>query len=126
MLVPRILKAIWSGNADNPIMDVAKLILYWLHHLQNFPLICLHRLAHRRVLPKAILTVPKLPLCTAFVFAIVHRRRWRTKSKSNRSMRKPQHNTPCDHIVSHQSNLIPQSTGIHINENFGKSVLYDD
>ena len=91
----------------------------------------LHRLAHRGVLPKGISKVYKIPLCASCAFAMAHRRGWRTKAKINRSIRninkeKPGNRTKCDHIISHQLGLIPQSTGKLTHDRFWRSVLYVD
>ena len=125
------LEQLWSGNIDSTINKNERLALYWHHRLRHAPLTCLHRLATRGVLPKAILLVRKLPLCAACAFATAHRRGWRTKSKSNRPIRKSTHDAPgkgtsCDHIVSHQPGLIPQSTGTLTHTRFWGSVLFVD
>ena len=125
------LEALWSGNADNTITDEAKLTLYWYHHLRHTPLTCLHCLADREILPKKILIVTKIPLCAASAFATGHRRSWLTKSKSNNPIRQSHHNAPgrstsCDHVISHQPGLIPQSSDIDNNEQIWGSVLYVD
>ena len=130
-LTPEELALIWSGDVDNTMTENGRLALYWHHRLRHAPLTCLHRLATRGVLPAGILKVTKLPLCAACAFATAHRRSWRTKSKSNNSIRQPHHDAPgsgtsCDHVVSHQPGLIPQSTGILSNEKFWGSVLYAD
>ena len=125
------LETLWSGNIDNTMNKNERLSLYWHHRLRHAPLKYLHRLATRGVLPKAILLVRKLPLCAACAFATAHRRGWRTKSKSNRPIRKPNHDSPgkgtsCDHVVSHQPGLIPQSTGILSHTKFWGSVMFVD
>ena len=125
------LEQLWSGNVDDTIDENGRLALYWHHRLRHAPLTCLHRLAKRGILPRGILKVRKLPLCAACAFATAHRRGWRTKSKRNRPIRKatqdaPGKGTSCDHIVSHQPGLIPQSTGILTHKKFWGSVLFVD
>ena len=125
------LERLWSGTIDNTINKNEQLALYWHHRLRHAPLTCLHRLAKRGTLPKGILLVRKLPLCAACAFASAHRRSWRTKAKTNKHIRKTEHNAPgkgtsCDHIVSHQPGLIPQSSGILTHEKFWGSVLFVD
>ena len=125
------LELLWSGNTDNTINNNERLALYWHHRLRHAPLTCLHKLARRGVLPKAILLVKKLPLCAACAFATAHRRGWRTKAKSNRPIRKAGHNKPghgtsCDHVISHQPGLVPQSTGILTHVKYWGSILFVD
>ena len=125
------LEKLWSGNVDSTISDEERITLYWHHRLQCMPLISLHRLAERGVLPRAILTVKKLPLCASCAFATAHRRSWRGKGKKNRPIRhyncdKPGSGTSCDHIVSHEPGLIPQSTGTLTHKRFWGSVLFVD
>ena len=74
------LEQLWSGNVDSTINKNERLALYWHHRLRHAPLTCLHRLARRGVLPKAILLVRKLPLCAACAFATAYRRGWQTKT----------------------------------------------
>ena len=71
---PEDLTKIWSGNADNTSSEPSRLALYWHHCLRHAPLDSLHLLATRGALPKAILSVLKMPLCAACVFATAHRR----------------------------------------------------
>ena len=130
-LSPAELSKIWTEDSTATTSDAAKLALYWHHRLRHAPLTCLHRLASRGVLPKSIATVKTLPLCAACAFATAHRRSWRTKAKLNNPIRQPNHDAPgrgtsCDHVISHQPGLIPQSSGILTYEKFWGSVLYSD
>ena len=125
------LEKLWTGDIDSTINSNERLALYWHHRLRHAPLVGMHRIAKRGWLPKAILRVKKLPLCAACAFASAHRRGWRTKSKSNNPIRRAEQDSPgkgtsCDHIVSHQPGLIPQSTGILTHEKFWGSILFVD
>ena len=80
-LTSQELKQIWYGNVNSTVTDNERLTLYWYHRLQCAPLVTLHRLAHRGVLPKGISKVEKMPLCASWVFAMTHRRGCRTKAK---------------------------------------------
>ena len=115
-LTSQELKQIWSGNIDSTVTDNERLILYWYHQLQCAPLVTLHRLAHRGVLPKGISKVEKMPLCASRAFAMAHRRGWRTKAKNNRPIRninkdKPGSGTSCDHITHTNQVLYPSLSG---------------
>jgi len=128
-LSPEDLTQIWSGDADNSISEPSRLALYWHHCLHHTPLVSLHHLATRGVLPKAIIHVLNMTLCTACAFATAQRRSWRTESKSNNPIQQAYHDalgkgTSCDHIISHQPGLIPQTTGILTHEKFWGSVLF--
>ena len=124
------LKKLWKGTIDS-VDKEGRLALYWHHRLRHAPLTCLHRLARRGVLPTSILRVRKLPLCAACAFSTAHRRGWRTKSKVKRPIRKASHDAPgkgtsCDHIISHQPGLVPQSTGILTHIKYWGSILFVD
>ena len=90
----------------------------------------MHRLSRRGTLPKSIQKVKGIPLYAACVFATAHRKPWRTKAKDNRSIRrkdtKPGEETSCDHIVSHQPGLMPQSLSKLTHERFWGLVLFVD
>ena len=120
---------LWKGNVDDTTHEAARVTLYWHHRLRHACLVTLHRLATRGLLPKCILKVMKMPLCAACAFATAHRRNRRYKGKHDRPIRKetnPGEGTSCDHIVSHQPGLMPQSTGILAHARFWGSVLYVD
>ena len=72
-----------------------------------------------------------MPLCESCAYAAAHRKGWRVTGQAESSIRKATHTTPgagtsCDHIISHQPGLIPQSTGTMTHERFWGSVLYVD
>ena len=94
-------------------------------------LLTLRRLATRGILPSCIAKILKLPLCAACTFAKAHRRNWRHKGKQSRSIRKstdtkPGCGTSCDHILSSQPGLLPQSMGTMTHERFWGSTLFVD
>ena len=122
---------LWSPNSDDTVTEASRLTLYWHHRLRCAPLCTLHRLSSRGLLPKCISKVRKMPLCASCAYATAHRKGWRVKGQPPSSIRKPSHDSPgagtsCDHIISHQPGLIPQSTGIMTHERFWGSVLYVD
>ena len=53
------LAQLWNGNIDDTVQEAARVTLYWHHRLRHMPLVALHRLAKRGVLPKCILKVKK-------------------------------------------------------------------
>ena len=72
-LSPEDIEKLWSGNVDNTLSDYDMITLYWHHRLQFMPLVSLHRLAERGVLPASILNIKKIPLCASCAFASSHR-----------------------------------------------------
>ena len=125
------MQQIWSSDSDNTVSEPSRQTLYWHHRLRCAPLRTLHRLSERGLIPKCIARVKKMPLCASCAYAAAHRKGWRVKGQAPSSIRKPHHDTPgagtsCDHIISHQPGLIPQSTGIMTHERFWGSVLYVD
>ena len=121
------LEKLWLGNTDSSINKAEIITLYWYHRLQCAPIVMLYRLPSRRILPKEILEVKKIPICAICAFATIHRRYWRNKYNKNRGIRDktytdPSSGTSCDHIVSVQPGLIPQALGTR----FWGSVLYAD
>ena len=110
------LDRLWSGDSDSTITDDQRITLYWHHRLRCCPLVTLHRLAKRGVLPKRILKVLKMPLCASCAFATAHRRAWRTKAKKTRGIRRdtdilPGDGISCDHILSNYPGLVQQHCG---------------
>ena len=96
--------------------------IYWYHWLRCAPLQSLKRLAKQGALPKCIEWIQK-PLYASCVFAAAHRRRWRTKGRKQSHIKKPSQTnlldgTSCDHMISHQLGLIPQTTGRLTHEQF--------
>ena len=72
-----------------------------------------------------------MPLCAACAIAEAHRRMWKTFGSPASSIRrksddKPGAGTSCDHIVSQQSGLMPQSSGILTKNRFWGSTLFVD
>ena len=85
----------------------------------------------RGILPACIKNVHKMPLCAACAFAQAHRRNWRGKGDLHHGIRRasetnPGDRTSCDHLVSRQPGLMPQSTGILTHARFWGSVIYVD
>ena len=124
-------KMLWSGDSDDTTPEADRVTLYWHHRLRHAPFLWLRRLAQRGVLPKCILKVKKMPLCAACAFASAHRRNWRTKGEAPARIRRvtdtrPGAGTSCDHLVSKQPGLMPQSTGWLTHERFWGSVIYVD
>ena len=125
------LRKVWNGKIDSTMREEEITTLYWHHRLQCAPLVTLHRLARRKLLPTCILKVAKLPTCASCAFGSAHRRSWRTKSKRKRGIRDktsgaPGSGTSCDHIISSQPGLIPQMRGSLSHEKFWGSILYCD
>ena len=125
------LKRIWSGDIDSTTTEEELVTLFWHHRLHCAPFITLQRLAKRGVIPKCILKVKKMPLCASCAFGSAHRRAWRSKGKKGKGVRdktndKPGSGTSCDHIISAQPGLIPQSKGSLTHDRFWGSVLYAD
>ena len=122
---------LWKGKIDDTVPEEDRVTLYWHHRLRHAPLVTLRRLAMRGVLPSCIKRVMKMPLCAACAFAAAHRRNWRSKKKATSEVRRktdtnPGDGTSADHIVSRQSGLIPQSTGILTHERFWGAVIFVD
>ena len=122
---------LWSPNSDNTISEESRLALYWHQRLRCAPLRHLQRLAKRGVIPKCIVSIRKMPLCAFCAFAAAHKRPWRTKGSTKRHIRKVWQResgsgTSCDHIVSHQPGLIPQTSGKLTHARFWGSVIYVD
>ena len=75
-----------------------------------------------------------MPLYTVCAFTKVHKKNWRFKGSKDkkggriRSKKStgPGAGTSCDHIVSHQHRLTPQSLGKLIHATFWGSVMYED
>eukprot|EP00957_Ditylum_brightwellii_P102005 7774513-Ditylum_brightwellii.AAC.1 len=70
-------------------------------------------LAEKGASPSAIKYVKKAPQCAACLFAKAQKRAWCNKGKRSGTIRKAHHTSPgkstsADHIISHQSGLIPQ------------------
>ena len=131
ILTAQDLTRLWSPTSDDTVSKESRLALYWHHRFRCAPLRHLHRLAERGVIPRCITRVKRMPLCASCAFAAAHRRNWRSKGEQPRHIRKhwqkePGNGTSCDHIVSHQPGLIPQSTGKLTHERFWGSVLYVD
>ena len=125
------IQALWNGDSDSTVPTAERLTLYWHHRLRHAPLVTLRRLSMRGILPACIKSVLKMPLCAACAFAQAHRRNWRGKGDLPRGIRKesetnPGDGTSCDHLISRQPGLMPQSTGILIHARFWGSVIYVD
>ena len=130
-LIEEEMKQVWSPDSDNTVSEPSRQTLYWYHRLCCAPLRTLHRLSIRGLIPKCIAKVNKMPLCASCAYAAAHRKVWRVKGQAPYSICKPTHTTPgagilCDHIISHQPGLIPQSTGSMTHERVWGSVLYVD
>ena len=124
-------KRLWDGDLDNTVPEADRVTLYWHHRLRHAPLVTLRRLSLRGILPKCIQNVVKMPLCAACAFATAHRRNWCVKGKTPGGIRQKSHTKPgdglsCDHLISKQPGLMPQSTGILTNARFWGSVIYVD
>ena len=124
-------KRLWSPQSDSTVSHLNRQTLYWHHRLQCAPLKTLHRLAKRGIIPRGIAKVTKMPICASCAFAAAHRRPWRHKGKKFSPIRRVTHNIPgagtsCDHMISHQGGLMPQSTGRLTNNRFWGSVIYAD
>ena len=109
--------ALWNQDSDSTVPTAERLTLYWHHRLRHAPLVTLRRLSMRGILPACIKSVHKMPLCAACAFAQAHRRNWRGKGDLPHGIRRASENNPgdgtsCDHLVSQQPGLMPQSTGI--------------
>ena len=125
------MKQLWAPASDSTVSEASRLTLYWHHRLRCAPLRTLHRLSTRGLIPRCISKVKKMPLCASCAYAAAHRKGWRVNGQSPSSIRKPSHDKPgagtsCDHIISHDPGLIPQSIGIMTHERFWGSVLYVD
>ena len=130
-LSPDDLQTLWSRKADDTVPEIDRLTLAWHHRLRCAPLVTLHRLANRGVIPKRIASVRRMPLCASCIFASAHRRNWRVRGQKQSSIRKPSQTYPgagtsCDHVVSHQPGLVPQSTGRLTYKRFWGSVVFVD
>ena len=124
-------KRLWDGDLDDTVPEADRVTLYWHHRLRHAPLVTLRRLSIRGILPKCIQNVVKMPLCAACAFATAHRRNWRVKGKAPDGIRQQSHTKPgdgtsCDHLISKQPGLMPQSTGILTHARFWGSVIYVD
>ena len=125
------IQQLWGGDSDSTVPEADRVTLYWHHRLRHAPLVVLRRLSMRGVLPKCIQKVVKMPLCAACAFATAHRRNWRTKGENPNGIRKKTHAKPgdgtsCDHLISKQPGLMPQSTGTLTHARFWGSVIYVD
>ena len=111
------LHKLWNCSIDDTVSKEHRVTLYWHHRLRHLTLIGLKKLAKRGLIPKCILKVKKMPLCAACAFAKAHRRNWRSKGSKrkgeirSRKSKQPGDGTSCDHIVSQQPGLTPQSHG---------------
>ena len=117
-------RQLWFPQSDTTISDPERTTLYWYHRLQCAPLKTLRRLAQRGTLPRNILKVLKMPLCASCAFAAAHRRACRHKGKTTSSIRRKDHivlgaGTSCDHMISHQGRLMPQSPVASLTTDFG-------
>ena len=124
-------KRLWDGDLAATVPEADRVTLYWHHRLRHAPLVTLRRLSIRGILPKCIQNVVKMPLCAACAFATAHRRNWRVKGKAPDGIRQQSHTKPgdgtsCDHLISKQPGLMPQSTGILTHARFWGSVIYVD
>ena len=70
---------LWNCSIDDTVSKEDRVSLYWHHRLRHLTLIGLKKLATRGLLPKCILNVKKMPLCSACTFAKAHRKNWRSK-----------------------------------------------
>ena len=130
------LENLCNCSTDGTVSEENRRTFYWHHILQYIPLIHLKRLSERRIIPKYIATIVKMPLCAACTFSTTHRRNWRfkkSKSKGNNEnnrirgkSQQPGDGTACYHIVSAQPGLVPQSMGKLTNDRFWGSVIYVD
>ena len=116
VLTEKELKRLWSSPTDDTVTPEGRTALRWHHRLQCVPLQTLQRLSKRGVIPACIQRVKKLPIYASCVFAAAHRKRWRHKGAKESLIRRktdtyPGAGTSCDHIVSHQPEIIPQATG---------------
>lgn len=89
-------------------------------------MLSLCRIATRGVLPKCILKVAKIILCTACVFASAHCRSWKTKAKQTMDIRRnadivPGDGTLCAPVISHHPGLVPLQCGTLTHIIFGIS-----
>ena len=124
------IQQLWNLHQDT-YSDSEKLFLYWHRRLDHPSNKTIRRLAQKGILPKALAKVTKMPLCPAFIFAKAHKRAWRTKSKTCSVIRdaKDTHSgsgTSCNHIISGQSGIVPQSSGTLTHPRFGGVVLFLD
>ena len=126
------LQKLWDCSIDDTVSKENRVTLYWHHRLRHLTLIGLKKLAARGLLPKCILKVKKMPLCAACAFAKAHRKNWRFKGTKkggkirSRKSKHPGDGTSCDHIVSQQPGLTPQSHGKLTHARYWGSVLYCD
>ena len=125
------MKQLWNPRSDDSVPPEDRVTLHWHHRLRYAPLVSLKRLAKRGVLPQCILKVQRMPLCASCAFAKAHRKSWRHKGGGHQHIKKEEHNKPgmatsCDHIVSRQPGLVPQSSGTLTHDRFWGSVLYVD
>ena len=124
------LSQIWEHSPDSISPD-QRLFLYWHQRLDHPTMQTMHKLALKGVIPRRLSKVTKMPPCAACIFAKMQKRRWREAHSKGGSIRdakdtSPGSGTSCDHIISAQPGLIPQSTGTLTYKRFGGAVLFID
>lgn len=124
------LSQIWEHSPDSISLD-QRLFLYWHQRLDHPTMKTMHKLALIGVIPCRLSKVTKMPPCVACIFAKMQKRRWREAHSKGGSIRdakdtSPGPGTSCDHIISAQPGLIPQSTGTLTYKRFGGAVLFID
>ena len=68
------LQRLWDCSIDDTVSKESRMTLYWHHKLRHAPLTQFKQLAKRRLSPKYILRIGKIPLCAACTFDKAHRR----------------------------------------------------
>ena len=130
-LTEKEMQQLWNPKSDDSVPPEERITLHWHHRLRCAPLVTLKRLAKRGVLPKCILRVTHMPLCASCAFANAHRKAWGSRGSNHPHIRKQEHNKPgmatsCDHLISRQPGLVPQSSGKLTHQRYWGCVVFAD
>ena len=117
-------------NTDTTYTEDKKLVLYWHTRLRHKHQKYIRRLAKRGIIPKRLEKVNIMPMCATCKLANASKINWKS-SFSKKGIRTPTDNKPgagtsCDHLISHEPDLIPQVTRRLTHKRYCDPAIFTD
>ena len=119
-----------ADDLKNTVTEDQRELMTWHLKLKHMPFSDIKRLAEKGILPKRLAKV-KPPLCHSCLMGKQHRKPWRGRGKSKRSIRQPHEtfpgaNTSTDQMISPFGGMIPQMKGRLMRARYYAATIFVD